>query len=275
MIIDGKKIAQDIQESLKQKVEVLGTAPVLAIVVVGENPVIESFVRIKKEFAEKLGVHVEEHRFSSSISTDKLLKKVEELSLDESVHGIVVQLPLPPEVDTEAIFGAIPASKDVDVLSKEGQVLFETGELDILPPVTGAIREIISREGMQIKEKKAVVVGNGKLVGYPTAVWLKREGVDVTTLTRNSGDTKEKIKQADMLVLGAGSPGMILPDMIKEGAALFDAGTSEDKGRLIGDANKVCADKCSIFTPVPGGIGPITVAVLFQNLFTLFLGREQ
>ncbi len=273
MIIDGKKIAEDIKEKLKGQIETFGSAPVLAVVIVGKDLVIENFVKIKKRFAEDIGVHVEEHQFSDAIGTDNLLKKIEELAIDDSIQGIVVQLPLPDHIDKKAVFGAIPANKDVDVLSLEGVVLFESGKLNILPPVTGAVQEILEREKVSVKGKKAVVVGNGQLVGKPTALWLEKQGAEVKVLTRKNTDMLPYIKEADILVLGAGNPGMIKPDMIREGVALLDAGTSEDKGRIIGDANKVCAGKCSVFTPVPGGIGPITVAVLFRNLFTLFSNK--
>ncbi len=273
MIVDGKQIAEDIKKELKDQIGIFGSAPVLAVVVVGESPVIENFVKIKKRFAKDIGVHVEEHKFSDTIGTDNLLKKIEELSLDDSVKGIVVQLPLPEHIDKQAVFGAISANKDVDVISLEGVILFESRKLNILPPVTGAVREVLKRENVSVKGKKAVVVGKGRLVGKPTALWLEREGANVTVLTRKNTDTLSQIKEADILVLGAGNPGMIEPDMIREGVVLLDAGTSEDKGRIIGDANKVCADKCSVFTPVPGGIGPITVAVLFRNLFALFSNK--
>lgn len=266
MIIDGKKIAEDIREDLRKKIAVLGHAPVLALVIVGEDPVIESFVQKKKKFAEIIGVHVEEHRFSETIHTDTLLGKVEELSLDSSVHGIVVQLPLPATVDSSAILGAISPEKDVDVISHEGMMIFESGESRFMPPVVGAMKEILDREGVSLPGKKVVIVGLGRLVGKPAEVWFKNLGMDVTVLTRTSTDISEDIKQADILVLGAGSPSLIKPDMIKDGVVILDAGTSEEKGKLVGDADSACAEKSSVFTPTPGGIGPITVAVLFKNL---------
>ena len=208
-----------------------------------------------------------------SIGTDNLLKKIEELSLDVSVQGIVVQLPLPEHIDKKAVFGAIPANKDVDVMSSEGVMLFESGDFNILPPVTGAVREILESENVSVKGKKAVVIGRGKLVGRPMATWLEKEGAKVKVLTRKNTDMLSHIKEADILVLGAGNPSMIKPEMIKEGVVLLDAGTSEDKGKISGDADKLCADKCFVFTPVPGGIGPITISVLFRNLFTLFSNK--
>lgn len=266
MIIDGKKIAEDIQGTLKRKIESAGHAPVLALVVVGEDPVIESFVRIKKRFAEKIGVHVEEHRFSEVIHTDTLLVKVEELSLDAGVHGIVVQLPLPATIDTEAVLGAIVPKKDVDVISHEGMMIFESGESRFMPPVVGAMKEILDREGVSLPGKKVVIVGLGRLVGKPAEIWFRNLGADVAVVTRTSIDIAEDIKQADILVLGAGSPSLVKPDMIKNGVVILDAGTSEEKGKLVGDADSTCAEKSSVFTPTPGGIGPITVAVLFKNL---------
>ena len=274
MIIDGKKIAEDIREVLKEEIAVLGHAPTLSLVVVGEDPVIESFIRIKKRFAEEIGVHIEEHRFSDTIDTDTLLGKIEELSLDPSVHGIVVQLPLPQSIDSEAILGALPSEKDVDVISHEGMMLFESGDSHILPPVVGAVKEILDRGGVSLENKKVVVVGQGRLVGRPVEIWFKNLGLETTVLTRTNMDMFLDIKEADILVLGAGSPSLIKPDMIKQGVAILDAGTSEEKGKLAGDADPACAEKSSVFTPVPGGIGPITVAILFSNLLHFFVEKR-
>jgi methylenetetrahydrofolate dehydrogenase (NADP+)/methenyltetrahydrofolate cyclohydrolase len=275
MMIDGKKIAADIKHELKNEIEQLGTAPVLAIVIVGDDPVIESFVRIKKKFAGEIGVHIEEHRYSDTIDTDTLLSKVEELVLDDSIHGVVVQLPLSEHIQTPDVLHALSAQKDVDVISQEGMMLFESGDAPFLPPVVGAIEEILRREAVSIEGKKAVVLGNGRLVGKPAALWLKRRGAHVSVLDRESIDTLSQIKSADVLVLGAGVPGFVKPDMIQEGVVILDAGTSEEAGKLAGDADPSCGEKASIFTPVPGGIGPITVAILFRNVIRVFVQKQE
>ena len=265
MILDGRQIAQEMKEGLKEKVVVLERGPVLAVLVVGEDPVIESFISIKKKFAEYIGVHIEEHRFSDSITTDRLLAKVEDLAMDDSVDGIVVQLPLPKNVEVESILNAIPNEKDVDVLSRQSIARFESGEFGSVPPVLGAIQEIVERESIEVEDKKVVVVGKGALVGAPVIHWFKKQNANVMALG-SSDDIVACTSDADIIVLGAGSPELLKPHMIKKGVVVLDAGTSTSKKKLKGDADIACADKCIIFTPVPGGIGPITVAVLMRNL---------
>ena len=183
--------------------------------------------------------------------------------------SIIVQLPLPPHIDTERVLNVVPPERDPDVLSEKSIALFEKDTSAILPPVLGAIKEILLRSGVFVGNKKVVIVGRGKLVGAPAAVWFKRHGSNVALLGRDTADLKPHTAEADIIVLGVGSPGLLRPDMIKPEAVILDAGTSEEGGKLLGDADSACAEKAGVFTPVPGGIGPITVAILFQNLLTL------
>lgn len=269
MIIDGKAIADRFRREIADTVATQERRPVLAVVVVGDDPVMQRFVRIKKDFAAACDIHIEEHAFKGTIDTDTLLRKVEDLALDDSVHGILVQLPLPEHVDTETILGAIPVEKDVDVISPTSLTAFAAGTSTVLPPVIGALKEVLTEAGVQIEGKHVVVMGQGYLVGKPAATWLAVEGAHVTVLDEKDGDIIGQTGNADILVLGAGVPGLIQPDMIRDGVVLLDAGTSESAGKLRGDADPSCASKCSVFTPVPGGIGPLTVAILFKNLITL------
>jgi len=174
------------------------------------------------------------------------------------------------QVKKKDVLHAVSAEKDVDVISHEGMVVFESGESNILPPVVGAIDEILTLNNISVAGKKVVVLGNGRLVGLPAAMWFERNNADVSVLTRESTDSLLQIKNADILVLGAGSPHFVKPDMIQKGVVILDAGTSEEAGRLAGDADPACAEKASVFTPVPGGIGPLTVAVLFRNVLRAF-----
>ena len=183
-----------------------------------------------------------------------------------------MQLALPEHIDTKAILDAVPVEKDIDVLSSKSRERFEKGELDITPPVVGAIKEIVEREQVEFGGKNVVVVGKGSLVGGPAALWFKNKGANVTVVDQDTNNITEVTQNADIIVSGAGVPGLITPDMIKEGMVLLDAGTSEQGGKLKGDADPACAEKASIFTPVPGGIGPITIATLLQNLVTRALG---
>ena len=270
MIIDGKKIAEDIKAELKAEIEALHLSPVLAVVMVGDDPVTERFVGVKKKFAEDIGVRIEEHRFSKDIESDILLQKVEDMAIDDDVDGIIIQLPLPAHIDREAVLGAIPAEKDVDVISHEGVLGFESGDALVPPPVLGAMVEILRRELVEIRDKKVVIIGRGLLVGIPAEHWFKRQGALVTVMEQKDS-IDEAVADADILVLGAGSPGIITPGMVKEGVIILDAGTSEAAGKLQGDADYRCVEKAHLMTPVPGGIGPITVAILFKNLIDLII----
>jgi methylenetetrahydrofolate dehydrogenase (NADP+)/methenyltetrahydrofolate cyclohydrolase len=269
MIIDGKQIAESIKKNIREKVAIEEHGPVLSIVSVGNDPVTERYLNIKRKFADDTGVHIEEHRFSETIETDTLLDKIEDLALDVSVQGIVVQLPLPEHIDADAVLGAIPITKDVDVISHEALTLFHAGSLSVLPPVVGACAAILAEKQIPLKDKKVVVVGKGRLVGRPASTWLAGEGALVEVISRSDTDIDEHTRDADIIVLGAGSPGILKPVAVKEGAVVLDAGTSEAEGKLVGDADPACATKCALFTPVPGGIGPVTVAMLFNNLIQL------
>ncbi len=258
MIIDGRTIAKQILVRTKARTEKLGRRPnVLVYVSPEETSATRSYLKIKAQSAEDAGCDFEETR---------------SLTFSNQADAIIVQLPLPSDISTENALNSIPVQQDADVLSKASRAKFENGDTDtLLPPVVGAVREILMQGSVDVKGKKAVVIGNGWLVGNPCAIWLKQQGADVEVVTIEStlGDFAAVLRVADIIVSGAGSPRLIKPDMIKEGVVLIDAGTSESGGFVVGDADSACAEKCSIFTPVPGGVGPIAVAILFENVVTL------
>ena len=272
MIVDGKAIAEAVKAEVKDTVSVMGKRPSLFVLVQNKSLAIEKFVGIKKKIGEEIGVDVIVHEARDEDTTDELISCVSKAA---TIHqGIIVQLPLSTRegfqpVDTQRVLDAVPVTHDVDVLSKEAVIQFQNGVLPILPPVVGAIKEILDRNNIIIKDKKIVVLGRGKLVGEPAALWLARQGGEVDVFTGKTLHIEEHTKTADILVLGTGTPGLIKPHMIKNGVVLFDAGTSEAKGKLTGDADPACADKCTLFTPTPGGIGPITAVLIFRNLLTL------
>lgn len=266
MIIDGNRIAADILDTLKQTITASGAKVSLEVFVVGSDYATEKFISFKRKKAEGVGIDVSVTNFPPTIATENLIKEIQQYSKQHTVNdGVVIQLPLPKHIDTKAVLEYIPIEKDIDVLSSRSRTAFEKSELDILPPVVGSIKEIIDRSNISLRGMRAVVIGKGALVGRPSAVWLEQQGAIVTSLDA-SDNIRSYVKDADVIVSGAGVPGLITPDMIKEGVILFDAGTSESGGKLVGDATEDCALKCQIFTPTPGGIGPITVALLLQNL---------
>lgn len=265
MIVDGRLIANDIKEQLKGKIT--GRRLSLVVFVMSQSLATQKFIEIKKKFANDVGVDVVIEELPGDISTEALLGKVGEASTKH--QGIIIQLPLASHIDTDRVRNAVPASHDVDVIADASFAEFQRDRFAVLPPVAGAIAEIILRYDISVAGKNVVVVGAGRLVGRPVEVWFKNQGAEVSILDKNTANLKEETRKADILVLGAGMPGLITPDMIKDGVVIFDAGTSEAEGKLAGDALPACAGKASLFTPVPGGIGPITIAMIFKNLLTL------
>lgn len=269
MIIDGKKIRDRIKEELRKESKKLSHPLSIAIVIVGENPVIEGFVRVKEQFATDIGVGVVEKRFSSDVKPDDFERALRELAARSDVQGIIVQLPLPSHFDTNKVLSLIPKEKDVDVLSADAVEAFEQGDAVALPPVAGAVVEICREGSVEFKGKRVLVIGQGRLVGAPVAILMRRKGAEIRTVDKNSPDFSDLLLTADIVVSGAGVAGLIKPDMLKNGVVLIDGGTSESGGFVVGDADPRCVEKASLFTPVPGGVGPVTVAVLFRNLFRL------
>ncbi len=267
-IIDGKNIRDSIKEKIiSELASFSGNKPKLVLFRVGENPVIDIFVRAKKKFGDSMGIEVDIQIFPDSISENDLIEKIK--SFSKPNIGIVVQLPLPKHIDSKNILNSIPVGNDVDMLSEGALSLLARGESAILPPVVGAINEIFLLENVNLSSSKIVVIGRGKLVGEPAILWLKSLGVEPTVITRSTEDIFEKIASADIVISGAGQPGLVHGDNIKEGSIMIDAGTSELAEKLVGDIDESVLGKASLYTPVPGGIGPITVAILFRNLLEI------
>jgi len=233
---------------------------------VGDNLVSKRYVGLKKKMAERAGIDVVVHHFPEDITPEELEKNIKETVA--LYDGYIIQLPLPVHIDTSAMLDLIPIEKDVDMLSSSSMRAYYADATNLLPPVIGVFAEILARHAIDVRGKQVVVVGYGKLVGKPAEHWFKKEGADVTVIDKGD-DLLSAAKGADIIALGVGSPSLLKPDMIKEGVVILDAGTSEDGGALKGDADPACAEKASLFTPVPGGIGPMTVVMLLKNLLIL------
>lgn len=257
VIVDGKKISEEIIEALAAERRTLPPVLRLGFVLAEGNEASASFVRMKERLANKLQVVVLREEIHE---TAQAVQAVERLV--SRTDGVIVQLPLPAQVDTDAVLRAIPPSHDIDAENPDTRSRF------VRAPVAEAISEILVRVNFSAAGKKAVVVGAGRLVGAPAIELLKDIGAHVSVITHTEGSLDE-LKDADIVVLGAGEPGLVKPEMLKEGVVLIDAGTSESAGKLAGDASPECAEVASVFTPVPGGIGPIAVAMIFKNLFAL------
>jgi methylenetetrahydrofolate dehydrogenase (NADP+)/methenyltetrahydrofolate cyclohydrolase len=235
---------------------------VLGIIVCGNDPVIESFVRIKSRTALKLGVEMKRIDVPVEASTEELINVV--TGMVGNTDGIIVQLPLPLHIDTERVLASIPVTHDVDGINPT----IPDADRIVLAPVACAVQYILLQNNIAVQGKHAVVVGAGRLVGTPTAHMLKSAGADVSMVTLENGSLDE-LHNADIIVLGAGNPGFVKPEMIKNGVVLIDAGTSEAGGKIAGDADPTCEQEALLFTPVPGGVGPIAVAMIFKNLYEL------
>ena len=274
MIIDGRAISADILAKVKKDVTAatgVGREIVVRAIVMQPTPATESYLRVKAARAADAGMRLDIVRMPDDAITEDVLNAVRGVGLADA-DAVIVQLPLPEAIDTNLVLDEIALEKDADVLSGTAYEHFayrtEENKDALLPPVVGAIKEVLERSNVSIKGKRAVIIGSGRLVGQPAQVWLEAEGADVTVVTRQSKGLRE-LAHADIIISGAGSPHLITPDQIKEGVVLIDAGTSESNGAIAGDADPACADKASVFTPVPGGMGPIAVACLFQNVASL------
>lgn len=267
MIVDGRAIAADILAEAREAIADLPHALVVRAVVVSPSPATESYLKVKSARAEDAGMTMQLVQVPEEASTEDVIAAVKAPGAD----AVIVQLPLPDSLDQDAILASIPHKLDADVLSPQAYAAFEQGYADaLIPPVASAVAEICARSGVTLAGKKALVIGNGRLVGQPVWHWLQQQGTDALIVTRTTQDTIPMLlPNMNIVVSGAGSPNLIQPEYLKEGVVLIDAGTSESNGAIVGDASPACAEKASVFTPVPGGVGPIAVACLFRNVAIL------
>jgi len=278
ILIDGKKIAEDIRSELAGKVALLkekGVIPGLAVILVGDNPASVSYVTGKEKACAEIGIQSFETRFPEDVSEQELLEKIAECNRNSSVHGILVQLPLPRHIDERRVIGAIGPDKDVDGFTpiNLGRMLLE--EPCYVPCTPLGIIELLQRSGVPTKGAQAVVVGRSNIVGKPLANLLIRKSVNATVTICHTGtkDLGAHVRAADIVIACAGSPGLVSVDMIKPGACVIDVGVNrvpdptKKKGyRLCGDVDFEGASKVAGWiTPVPGGVGPMTITMLLSN----------
>lgn len=267
VVVDGKALAARIIRRLQNRPRPRGE---LAAVLVGEDPASIAFLQQKRLVANRLKVQFSIHRYPETITQRRLESAVVKLGRAKTVSGIIVQLPLPPHIHAQAILDRIPREKDVDILSSAAFGAFVMGNAPPLPPVAGAIETIVRAHRIPVRGAHAVVVGSGKLVGLPSALWLAKQGATVYLLNEWTQNLRRFTRNADILVCGAGRPGIIRGTMVKRGAVVFDAGYTLRHGRPKGDCDfSSVAKRARLLTPVPGGIGPLTVAMLFKNFYDL------
>ncbi len=264
MIIDGRKLAEERKQEVKIERATYGALS-LGLVMATTNAVTQSYVGIKKRAAADLDITVAEYRLPDNASIDEIITATREASVHD---GIILQLPLPQGIDIDTAKNAIKTDIDVDVLSDSAFEKFEGGTFAAIPPVPAAMHYVLRRNNIDPKGKRVVIIGKGRLVGRPAAVLFAQLGAEVIALEKGD-DVPSNTITADIIISGAGVGSLIKPEMIKEGVVILDGGTSELGGKVVGDADPSCADKALIFTPVPGGIGPIAVVEIFANLVNL------
>jgi len=267
MILNGKELSEKIQDSVKTEIKESGLKPCLATVIVGEDPASQMYVRMKHKACENVGIRSTGVELPAESTTEEILKAVSELNKDPSVHGILVQLPLPPHADTEKVIESVSPEKDVDGFHPYNLGRLFSGRPDFVPCTPGGIMTILSEYGINPEGKRAVVIGRSVDVGRPMAALLINANATVTVCHSRTRNLEDEIRNADIVVSAIGRAKFIREDMIRDGAVVIDVGINQDdEGKLCGDVDfENVEGKASAITPVPGGVGPMTIATLMQN----------
>lgn len=276
MILDGKKTSSQIKEEIKEELkgikEKVGKVPGLAIVLVGENPASKIYVNSKIKGCAELGFESFAHYLPENVTEEELLNVIGELNEDEKVDGILVQLPLPKHIDEKKVVDTIAFSKDVDGFKPENMGLLFLGDKNSIKPCTpSGIVELFKRYELEVEGKDVVIIGRSNIVGKPMAGFFINEGATVTICNSKTKNLADKLKEADIIVAAMGVAKFVKADMVKDGAIIIDVGINRTEEGLFGDVDfENVAPKCKWITPVPGGVGPMTVAMLFKNTLSAF-----
>lgn len=273
VILDGKAVSAKVKEEVKEEVEALkkqGVSVGLAVIIVGNNPASRTYVNNKKKACEAAGILSEEYALPEETTQEELLALVEELNHKDSINGILCQLPLPKQLDEEAVIAAISGKKDVDAFSAVNVGHIMIGDYSFLPCTPAGIMEILRHYNIDVAGKECVVIGRSNIVGKPMAMLLLHQNGTVTICHSKTKNLKDVTSRADILVAAVGIPHFVTADMVKEGAVVIDVGMDRDEnGKLCGDVDFAAVEpKASYITPVPGGVGPMTIATLLKNTVT-------
>jgi len=267
ILIDGKKLSELLLQNIQKEVAMLPFQPVFSDVLVGDDFASEKYVKMKMRVAERIGMKFHNASFPATITTDALVEAIQELNQLEHMCGIIVQLPLPETVDMRRALDAIDVSLDVDALGTETNQKFYNGEKSFGLPTALACMYILENLHLDLHDKNIVVLGYGELVGKPVAALLTQKGFNPIIVQRHTEQKEEILKNADVIISGIGKGMYIKGDMIKKGAVIIDAGTSESGSVLVGDVDlESVKDVAGYVSPVPGGVGPLTIAMLFKNV---------
>ncbi len=269
-IIDGKQIAAKVREEIKEKTALLieqGVQPGLAVIIVGEDSASQVYVRNKIKACAEVGFYSENYELPADITEGELLGLVEKLNGDPAIHGILVQLPLPKHLNEEKVIAAINPEKDVDAFHVRNVGKIMLGDYDFLPCTPAGVMKLLEYSGIDVAGKDCVIIGRSNIVGKPQAMLMLHANATVQICHSKTRDLAKKTAAADILVVAIGKAKFIKGDMIKEGAVVIDVGMDRDEnGKLCGDVDfDSCFEKASYITPVPGGVGPMTITMLLQN----------
>lgn len=269
-LLEGKPIAEKIKEAIKRQIQYLVSKPVLASIQVGENEGAAAYVKSQQKLATDLGIEYRLEKLNMETTEAALIQFIQKLNSDRSVHGIIIQMPLPPNIDYKKMSHFIAPEKDVEGMhpSNIGKIIF--GKAKILPCTAAAVMELLNSTGVDLYGKEVVVVGHSEIVGKPLSLLLLDKFATVTVChigTSQAGKLEEHVKQAEILVVAVGKAGLIKGEWIKEGAIVIDVGINRVADKIVGDVEFEAAEKNAAFiTPVPGGVGPLTVTMLMRNL---------
>ncbi len=270
-IISGKEVSAKVRAELKKETEALieatGIYPGLAVILVGNDPASQVYVRNKQLACEELGFHPFEYKMGENTTQEQLLDLINVLNKDPKVHGILVQLPLPDHLDEQSVLYAIAPEKDVDAFHPMNVGKIMIGSYDVLPCTPAGVMELLDASGVEISGKNCVVIGRSNIVGKPMAMLLLQRSGTVTICHSKTKNLAEVCAEADILVVAIGKPKFVKADMVKEGAVVIDVGINRDENnKLCGDVDyESVAPKASLITPVPGGVGPMTITMLMKN----------
>lgn len=268
-LINGREIAKQVRRETAEKVAALkekGTACGLAVVLVGENPASKVYVRMKQKACAEVGIYSEEHKLPETTTQEELLTLVDQLNADTKIHGILVQLPLPNGIDELEVLSRVDPKKDVDGFHPVNVGRLSIGEDTLVPCTPAGVLEMLHRENVPIEGQKVVVLGRSNIVGKPVAQLFLRENATVTVCHSRTKNLAEECSQADILVVAVGRPAMVKEDWVKPGAVVIDVGINRVDDALIGDVDfDTVSEKAGRITPVPGGVGPMTIAMLMSN----------
>ena len=265
-VLDGKALAAKIKARIADEVKTMGSCPGLAVILVGDNPASRVYVTSKRKDCEECGFYSEEYTLPNDADPKQLMELIDDLNNRNDIDGILVQLPLPPRFDEKAVLLAIDPDKDVDGFHPMNVGKLMTGESCFLPCTPAGVMELLKEGEIDLAGKHCVVLGRSNIVGKPQALLMLQKDATVTICHSKTPDLAEKCRRADILVCAVGKTGLITPDMVREGVVIVDVAMNRDEnGKLCGDCCRGTYEKAFAFTPVPGGVGPMTRAMLMEN----------